>query len=116
METLYKAVVTAETGKTVNLRSGPDKSHKVVMAVDIGTEVDVYEESPEWLHVGVGKKEGWMMAKFLKKAGETPEEEKPFVSIYQKVEQLENDRDLFLKNLALLEMRIASLEGERGEG
>lgn len=116
METLYKAVVTAETGKTVNLRLGPNKSYKVVMAVDVGTEVDVYEETQEWLHVGVGKKEGWMMAQFLHKIEEKEPEEKEFVSIFQKVEELENDRDMFIKNLALLQMRIAALQGERGEG
>lgn len=117
METLYKAVVTAETGKTVNLRLGPNKSYKVVMAVDVGTEVDVYEESQEWLHVGVGKKEGWMMAQFLHKVEEKEPEEKEFVSIFRKwknwkMTEISSSKTLHCWRCELQHFRVKGVRGD----
>lgn len=52
------------TGKNVALREGPDKSRKVMTRIPTGTVVD--KGSTEgWTFVRYGKKEGFMMNKFI---------------------------------------------------
>ena len=64
---LYKAIVTADTGKTVNMRNNPSRAADVIAQVPLGTPVDVIEESGEWNHIGVDGKTGYMMAQYLVK-------------------------------------------------
>lgn len=67
LSVLYKAIVTADTGKTVNMRNNPSRAADVVAQVPLGTPVDVIEESGEWSRIGVDGKTGYMMAQYLVK-------------------------------------------------
>ena len=67
---LYKAIVTADTGKTVNMRNNPSRAAAIVAQVPVGTPVDVLEEQGEWSRIGVDGKTGYMMAQYLVKENE----------------------------------------------
>ncbi|MBR1585923.1 MAG: SH3 domain-containing protein [Clostridia bacterium] len=72
VEALYKAVVTASSGKTVNLRKSASANAKVIEAVPIGTVVDVTEETNDtWAKVDDGGVAGYMMRKFLLRSDES---------------------------------------------
>lgn len=59
------AVVTAQRGKTVNLRDRADKRGSIVSRVPLGTEVDVLEVSDGWARIRVPV-EGYMMTDYLR--------------------------------------------------
>ena len=66
METPYQAIVTADSGRTVNIRAKPDKNSTIIDRVDIGETVTVLDELGEWDKViGNGGKTGYMMDKYL---------------------------------------------------
>ena len=76
--TVTKALVTAEQGKTVNLRAQPPLSAKILMAVNIGEIVDVIADGAEWSEITYNGTTGYMMSKFLEiVAGDPPEELPP---------------------------------------
>lgn len=63
----YKAIVTAESGNTVNLRSNPTKNADIQEAVRVGTEVNVLEEYDDtWAKIKTNGNVGYMMRKFLR--------------------------------------------------
>lgn len=75
METLYRAIVTAENGKTVNMRQQPSTSSKVVEIVPVGAVVDVTREiDAAWAQIRNDGAAGYMMRKFLAPAGDGPGE------------------------------------------
>lgn len=71
-ETSYWAAVTAESGKTVNLRAKPDKKSAIIARVPLGTQVraTVYDPDPAWRRVETGGKTGYMMAEYLRPASD----------------------------------------------
>ena len=62
-EETMTGIVTAETGRTVNLRK--KKGGKLIERIPIGTEVEILDYGAEWCRVKAGRYTGWMMTKFL---------------------------------------------------
>lgn len=59
------AVVTAQRGKTVNMRESADKGSKLIQRVPLGTEVEVLDVVDGWAHIRVPV-EGYMMTDYLR--------------------------------------------------
>jgi len=62
-EETMTGIVTAETGRTVNLRK--TKGGKLIERIPIGTEVEILDYGSEWCKVKAGRYKGWMMTKYL---------------------------------------------------
>ena len=81
----YWAIVTADSGRTVNLRAKPDVKAAILYRVPLGTEVLVtaYNPETEWCRVETDGKTGYMMAKYLIPAddGEVPEPDGETVAV-----------------------------------
>lgn len=67
---MYTAIVTAPSGKTVNMRKRPDKEAEVLKKVPVGAEVDVLESASGWCKIRHENLIGYMMAEFVQKAAE----------------------------------------------
>lgn len=65
METPYEAIVTADNGKTVNLRAKPDMKSAILARVTVGSFVTVLDENIEWDKVSYSGRTGYMMDKYL---------------------------------------------------
>ena len=65
METPYLAKVTADSGKTVNLRVKPDKKGTIIARIPVGEIVTVLDELDGWDQVSYRGKQGYMMVQFL---------------------------------------------------
>lgn len=65
IKVLYSAKVTASSGSTVNMRTGPSTSGDIIKKVPIGALVDVVEENGDWCQIVYNNKSGYMMSKFL---------------------------------------------------
>ena len=70
-------IVTAENGFPVKVRAKANKESLVITSLDVGTEVQAEEPDGGWqrIYYGQGIQNGgmgYMMSKFLRKAGETP--------------------------------------------
>jgi len=64
---MSKLVVTAKTGKTVNLRAQPSTNAQVIQRIPISTEVDLIEKrSDGWDKIKYLEMEGYMKSEFLK--------------------------------------------------
>ena len=61
----HDMVVTAQSGKTVNLRARPSTSSNVLCAVKIGETVTVTGESGEWAKVAYSVYSGYMRREYL---------------------------------------------------
>ena len=57
-------IVTAETGRTVNLRK--TRGGKLIERIPIGTEVEILDYGAEWCRVKAGRYTGWMMTEFIR--------------------------------------------------
>ena len=67
-EETMRGIVTAETGRTVNLRKtkgGKLIERKLIERISIGTEVEILDYGSEWCKVKAGRYKGWMMTKFI---------------------------------------------------
>lgn len=64
----YNAIVTAESGDTVNLRQSADKNSTIVLKVPIGATVEVIGTTDSWSNINYLGWSGWMMSKYLKEA------------------------------------------------
>lgn len=64
-EAVETAIVTAQSGSTVNLRVRPGEKASLVMRVPIGRRVTVLERASGWAHVQVDGTTGYMMEAFL---------------------------------------------------
>ena len=60
-----KAVVVADKGKTVNLRSKPKTGINIIKRVPLLTTVDILEPGEKWAKIKYGNLTGYMMAEFL---------------------------------------------------
>ena len=66
------AIVTAETGNTVNLRKSPDGA--LLTRVPVGSTVEVIQrESSGWSKIRWNGTDGWMDARYLRDAGSEAE-------------------------------------------
>lgn len=63
MEDVKTAVVKADSGSTVNLRSKPDGA--LVDRIPVGTTVTVIAQQDGWVRVSDGATSGWMMERYL---------------------------------------------------
>lgn len=72
MENAESAVVEAENGRTVNLRSKPDGD--LVDRIPVGSTVTVIAQQDGWARVSYGNTSGWMMERFLRMEGESAPE------------------------------------------
>lgn len=61
----YTAIVTAESGGTVNLRSQPNTKSTIITRVPIGTKVQASFYNFDWDRVQVDDKTGYMMSMYL---------------------------------------------------
>lgn len=64
-EAVETAIVTAQSGSTVNLRARPGEKAVLLMRVPIGQRVAVLERASGWAHVQVDGTTGYMMEAFL---------------------------------------------------
>lgn len=68
MEVMYRAVVTASKGATVNLRASPKDGTKLIERVPLGTAVDVWEDAQGWAHIQTDAgRVGYMQSKYLER-------------------------------------------------
>lgn len=73
-EAMETAIVTAQSGSTVNLRKYPDKASAKLAKVPVGEAVYVYEEADGWSKVKWNGVAGYMMSRYLEEAGISLEE------------------------------------------
>lgn len=66
---LYQVTVDAKDG-FVNMRTGPGTSFEIIVAIDNGETLNIYEEAEggKWLRTKYNGKEGWIAASQVKKA------------------------------------------------
>ena len=68
MEVLYEAMVTAVSGRTVNMRKSPSEKADVIKSIPVGSIVEVLGDSgANWSQIQYNGLTGWMMSKFLVK-------------------------------------------------
>ena len=71
MPVLYEAVVTADNGYPVKMRSQPTTKAAVLASVPLGTVVPVFYDVDEtWACIRYGETDGYMMRRFLKRKQE----------------------------------------------
>ena len=69
---MNELIVSASSGKTVNLRSHPSKNATIVKAIPINKKVQLVSKySNEWYEVQYEGLHGYMMAQFLKSTSNT---------------------------------------------
>ena len=90
------AVVTAETGATVNIRSKAKSSAALAERVPVGARVEILGVRGSWTRVKYGSRTGYILTKFLK-AEEAPKPGEE-LTVQERVAQLE-------RRVALLEMK-----------
>lgn len=58
-------IVSASSGKTVNMRAEPNSSASILQAIPIGSTVEVLETNGTWSKIKYLTTDGYMMTKFL---------------------------------------------------
>ncbi len=71
----YPMIVTATSGKTVNMRERPDLSAPLVKQIEIGETVTVVDATGEWAKCTYGSYTGYIMTKYLDDPAGAPEGE-----------------------------------------
>lgn len=97
---MQTAVVTAQSGQTVNLRKTPGGD--LTDRVPVGATVTVEESGGEWSRVEYGGKSGWMMSRFLDTADASEE-----IRLEDRISGLE-------RSVKMLSDRVLTLEGGVG--
>ena len=62
---LYTAIVQAQNGLPVKMRSKPSTNGSILAKADVGTKVEVLEVLDGWAKIRYGGQTGYMMTKFL---------------------------------------------------
>lgn len=62
---IKKAIVVAQKGGTVNMRSGPSKKDRIMVQIKLGETVTIDKPGEEWAQITYNKFTGYMMAEFL---------------------------------------------------
>lgn len=68
-EPLYRAVVIADSGRTVRMRKSPSTSASVLYEIPLGTNIEVMDLLDGWSQIIYKGQTGYMMSKFLKPEG-----------------------------------------------
>ena len=68
-EPLYRAIVTADNGYPVKMRSQPSTNAQVIASVPLGTDVEVDDVLDGWSQIVYNGATGYMMSKFLSPVG-----------------------------------------------
>ena len=68
-EPLYRAIVTADNGYPVKMRSQPSTNAQVIASVPLGTDVEVQDVLDGWSQIIYNGTTGYMMSKFLSPVG-----------------------------------------------
>lgn len=71
----YTAIVTATSGKTVNMRERPSMDAPLVKQIEIGETVTVIDAVAEWSKATYGSYTGYIMTKYLDEPGNAAEGE-----------------------------------------
>lgn len=87
-----QATVTAKTGSTVRMRSGPGTGYSIVANVPIGEKADVLSTADGWCKITYNGMEGYMMAQYLTFAQSSSLEER-LADLEQRVARLEAERN-----------------------
>lgn len=85
-----KAVVTAPSGSTVNLRMRPDETSPVLARIPVGSSVVLHETADGWARITAGAGSGYMMTAFLTTAGQQQEICVPRETLRQIIRTLES--------------------------
>ena len=83
------AIVHADSGSTVRMRSGPGKGYTPVTSVPVGMAVDVLEWGQEWSRIRVDGEEGYMMSQYLTQAVQEPTADQRIAELEKRVSQIE---------------------------
>ena len=75
-EPLYRAIVKADSGKTVRMRSRPSTSASILANVPLHTNVEVMDVLDGWSQIVYNGTAGYMMSKFLQPEDEQKAETK----------------------------------------
>lgn len=70
---VQQMIVTAPSGKNVNMREKPDVSAPLVRKIDLGETVNVIDTTGEWAKVTYGSYTGYIKSEFLTAPGESAE-------------------------------------------
>lgn len=62
---IKKAIVVAQKGGTVNMRSGPSKKNRIMVQIKLGETVTIDKPGEEWAQITYNKFTGYMMSEFL---------------------------------------------------
>ena len=83
------AIVHADSGSTVRMRSGPGKGYTPVLSVPVDMEVDVLEWGPEWSLIRVDGEEGYMMSQYLHRPANGATLEQRLAELEKRMSQIE---------------------------
>lgn len=75
-EPLYRAIVKADSGKTVRMRSQPSTNASVLAEIPIRTNVEVIDVLDGWSQIVYNETVGYMMSKFLQPENEQEDKSK----------------------------------------
>ena len=89
VSTTRTAVVTAESGSTVNLRIRANTSAVLLDRVPIGTVVEVLGTGSKWAKVKYKQMTGYMMTEFLSEEAPVTEQPEPELTLEERVARLE---------------------------
>lgn len=105
-EPLYKAIVTADSGSTVNMRESPSKKGAVITAVKLGEKVDVIDLTVDgWSKIVYKGQTGYMMSKYLRMIGGV--EDLPFDDSVVKISATDMDNTILAIENALALLKRA---------
>jgi hypothetical protein len=83
------AIVHADSGSTVRMRSGPGKGYTPVLSVPVDMEVEVLEWGLEWSRIRVDGEEGYMMSQYLHRSAKGATVEQRLAELEKRVSQIE---------------------------
>ena len=83
------AIVHADSGSTVRMRSGPGKGYTPVLSVPVDMEVEVLEWGPEWSRIRVDGEEGYMMSQYLHRPANGATLEQRLAELEKRMSQIE---------------------------
>lgn len=83
------AIVHADSGSTVRMRSGPGKGYTPVLSVPVDMEVEVLEGGPEWSRIRVDGEEGYMMSQYLHRPAKGATLEQRLAELEKRMSQIE---------------------------
>lgn len=83
------AIVHADSGSTVRMRSGPGKGYTPVLSVPVDMEVEVLEWGTEWSRIHVDGEEGYMMSQYLHRAAKGATLEQRLAELEKRMSQIE---------------------------